>query len=303
MTESTQNTVPERENSVAPFRIETETMPNGELRVRLVSPDGNNYIRTQAGCNGGWQNAHYHDTIRETYVVENGWMAYATENQGGLSVSVLWAHDIVTTQPREPHNIYLPVGAVIHTIKHGSTSAKDWMPHSRLTGACATLSEKRIHELAASASRSTTNERHFDAYVELYNNLDRLLWGIPSLLAVAATVLIGFSGNLLSRDQPVVIPPVVFAMVCTLIGTLFAIGSYSIWRLRRHHTLVGNELAKMEHHGYFVTRQQIVESKWPPSAPSIIGWIYAILASFTFSVAVLALFKYELLVYLAKWTP
>lgn len=303
MTEPTPDAAPEGGESIPPFRLETERMPNGELRARFVSPDGNNYIRTEAGSDGAWQNAHYHTALRETYVVEKGWMAYATDDEDTLSVSVLWPHELVTTQPRQPHNVYLPAGAVIHTIKHGATSSKDWTPHDPLTAKCATLAEKQIHQLAVSGSGPTPSETHFDAYVELYNNLDRLLWGIPSLLAVAATVLIGFSGNLLGRQPPPDVPPVVFAMVCALIGSLFAIGAYSIWRIRRHHTLAGSELAKMERAGYFVTRQRNTTSKWPPSAPSIICWTYGVLASIAFAAAATALLNYQWLVDLVKWKP
>jgi hypothetical protein len=35
-----------------------EAMPNGELRFRLIGPDGSSYIRTVASPMGAWQNSH-----------------------------------------------------------------------------------------------------------------------------------------------------------------------------------------------------------------------------------------------------
>jgi hypothetical protein len=284
------------------FNNEAETMPNGELRVRLTSPDGNNYIRTEAGRTGAWQKAHHHRTLRETYVVEVGWMGYVTEREGKLRVSIHWPHDVVTTNPLEPHNVYLPANAVIHTVKHGSDGAKDWNENPTLTARCAPLAEKDLHRLAAPPA-TPDSETRFDAYVDLYNNLDRLLWGIPSLLAVAATVLIGFSGNLLNRQAQVDVPPIVLALVFALVGTLFALGAYSIWRLRVHHTLAGSYLAKMETDGYFVVRAKNVASAWPPSAPALFLLAYTILASLSFAVALIAIVHYEWLLLLTKWKP
>lgn len=285
------------------FRIQPEPMPNGELRVRLISPDGNNYIRTEAGASGAWQKAHHHQHLRETYVVERGWMGYAVERDGQPLLAVYWPNEVVTTQPLVPHNVYLPANAVIHTIKHGSADAKDWNENPNLTVACLALSEKDIQRLSHSLPTSEARADRFDAYVELYNNLDRLLWGIPSFLAVAATVLIGFTGNLLSRQQTVDIPPVALSLVFILIGALFGIGAYSISRLRRHHTLAGNKLANMERDGYFADRHVIAASSWPPSAPSVIRWLYVGLATLAFAAALTALVKYELLVKLIQWKP
>lgn len=277
-------------------------MPNGEIRVRLTSPDGNNYIRTESGRTGAWQKAHHHRTVRETYVVELGWMGYVTESEGELRVSIHWPHDVLTTKPLEPHNVYLPASAVIHTVKHGSDGAKDWEEDPALTARCAPISEKELHRLAAHPI-SPDSETRFDAYVDLYNNLDRLLWGIPSLLAVAATVLIGFSGSLLGRQPPIDVPPIVLALVFALVGTLFALGAYSIWRIRVHHTLAGNHLATMEADGYFVVRAKNIASAWPPSAPVLFLWAYAILATLSFAAALVAFIHYDWLIMLAKWKP
>ena len=52
-------------------------MPNGELRFRLKHDDGTAYSRTESTGRGGWQNSHYHRSVRETYIVQRGKMAFA----------------------------------------------------------------------------------------------------------------------------------------------------------------------------------------------------------------------------------
>lgn len=127
--------------AIAGLQANGEIMDNGETRYRLVHPDGTAYIRTEAGRNGAWQNAHHHQGARETYAVETGWMALASEpdNEGRFgSVEVFFPGDTVTTKPHYNHNVYLPERAVIHTIRHGidpgcgnpDKGGADWYPAS-----------------------------------------------------------------------------------------------------------------------------------------------------------------------------
>ena len=112
-----------------------ESMPNGELRFRLYGPDGNGYIRTVAGECGAWQNSHYHRQVRETYIVERGWMVLAEwdENQQDVALTRFDEGCVVTTSVGREHNVYLPTNAVIHTVKHGAKSAEpDWHPAEKL---------------------------------------------------------------------------------------------------------------------------------------------------------------------------
>ena len=69
---------------------EHNEMPTGELRFRLKHDDGTAYIRTEATDRGGWQNSHYHRTVRETYIVQRGKMAFAELVDGALQVAHLW---------------------------------------------------------------------------------------------------------------------------------------------------------------------------------------------------------------------
>jgi hypothetical protein len=54
-------------------------------------------------------------------------MAMATEN-GKLppKITIYRTGGIVTTVQGVAHNIYLPAGAIIHTVKHNGQGGKDW---------------------------------------------------------------------------------------------------------------------------------------------------------------------------------
>ncbi len=104
---------------------EHEEMPNGETRDRLMGVGGYGYILTRAGATGAWQNAHLHQ-VRETYIVQHGWMVLVDWHDGVARWRLFNQGDVVTTEPGVAHNIYLVTGAVIHTVKHGNTVGKDW---------------------------------------------------------------------------------------------------------------------------------------------------------------------------------
>lgn len=105
-----------------------EKMENGELRFRLVGNDGNGYIRTVMGIEGAWQNSHYHKQIAETYIVESGWIAMASDQHpSGFMLVRLGPGDSYTTTPLERHNVFMSAGTVIHTVKHRSVVGEaDW---------------------------------------------------------------------------------------------------------------------------------------------------------------------------------
>ena len=96
-------------------------MTNGEIRLRSMHPDGSGYIRTEAGAKGAWQNAHFHKGVRETYIVQRGWMAFAfVAANGKYFVQRYGEGDVVSSDPDSQHNVFLPMNAVIHTVKHGN---------------------------------------------------------------------------------------------------------------------------------------------------------------------------------------
>jgi mannose-6-phosphate isomerase-like protein (cupin superfamily) len=124
-----------------------EQMSNGEYRFRLVNKDGSSYIRTVAAL-GGWQNSHHHSAMRETYIVQSGWMAIAQRIEGRRSIYELQPGGIITTTPLVAHNVYLPGGAIIHTVKHGIATGADWYADVDFDNETTELSEEDIHQLA-----------------------------------------------------------------------------------------------------------------------------------------------------------
>lgn len=127
--------------------VNGEQMPNGELRFRMIDRDGNGYIRTETTV-GGWQNSHRHKSLSETYVVERGWMGFAEIVDGELLVRIFTEGQSVTTPIDICHNVYLPSGAIIHTVKHGGIcGSSDWISCPDLDAASRGLSEKAIYLL------------------------------------------------------------------------------------------------------------------------------------------------------------
>jgi mannose-6-phosphate isomerase-like protein (cupin superfamily) len=104
-------------------------MPNGETRRRVRMSDVT--INVTQSKRGGWQEAHFHKGLHETYTVIVGMMVVAfdetlegaSENPpvGSVSVEVemLELGDSVTVGAGEAHNIYLYPGTTITTVVYG----------------------------------------------------------------------------------------------------------------------------------------------------------------------------------------
>jgi hypothetical protein len=108
-------------------------MANGEIRFRLRSKDGTAYIRTEASHSpdsdrDSWQSSHFHQTVRETYIVQTGRIALVELVDNGKVRTRLFEPDgIVTTMPFIPHNVFMFAGSVTHTVKHGiAGDVTDW---------------------------------------------------------------------------------------------------------------------------------------------------------------------------------
>lgn len=129
--------------------INFETMPNGERRYRLVATDGSSYCRTEASETGAWQNSHYHKKTCEFYVVQSGWIVYATlDAKKQHHLHFLQAGASVTVTPPTPHNIYLSANAIIHTIKYSQTSQTiDWFASEELDFLVKKLSKEELLHL------------------------------------------------------------------------------------------------------------------------------------------------------------
>jgi mannose-6-phosphate isomerase-like protein (cupin superfamily) len=126
-------------------------MPNGELRFRLKHRDGTAYIRTESKPSSGWQKSHYHDSVRETYIVQEGRIALAEWIDERLRLRMFGAGGSFTTEPRVPHNIYMFGGSIIHTVKHGPEGkVADWHAVPTLDERTVSLDEDAILRLTTS---------------------------------------------------------------------------------------------------------------------------------------------------------
>jgi len=107
-----------------------EMTETGEIRVRVINPDGSAYTMTMLPEDqpGGWQQSHWHQGVEELYCVQKGMIGYARlNNSGELVLSLHCAGDLFMTKPRTAHNVYMFSGAVIHTVKCGDCTHKgDW---------------------------------------------------------------------------------------------------------------------------------------------------------------------------------
>lgn len=108
------------------YKISTyhQKMDNGEFRFRLIKNDGATYIRTEAGNNASWQKSHFHKKIKETYIIQKGWVACAKMINEKCKIKIFKENEIFTIEANTPHNIYMAKNSVIHTIKHGNVKKK-----------------------------------------------------------------------------------------------------------------------------------------------------------------------------------
>ncbi len=121
-----------------------ELMDNGELRFRLKASDGTGYIRTEAGKNGQWQSSHFHKTTREIYIVQRSWMCMAIYDNGKLTLRIYHEGEYTEVEPMTAHNVFLPEGAITHTVKFGNADAEDWRFFPELDPMTRGLSEEDI---------------------------------------------------------------------------------------------------------------------------------------------------------------
>ncbi len=129
-----------------------ENLPSHGLRVQLTSEDdGSVYSRTSC-FKGVWQDSHYHAGMREIIAVQEGWIAFADlfGAKGLANVRILRKGESVTVQPCMSHSIYMPAGAVIHSLQFGDTvvgnadGQKNWHVSPELDKHIKHLDEEQI---------------------------------------------------------------------------------------------------------------------------------------------------------------
>lgn len=122
-----------------------EQMDNGESKYKMIADDGSYYCRTAASREGAWQNSHLHLHVTEHYLVQTGWIAYATyEGQSILHLRIVTEGHHIVVHPGIHHNLYMSAGSVIHTIKYGMNTASDWTASPELDRLTQSLSEYEI---------------------------------------------------------------------------------------------------------------------------------------------------------------
>lgn len=140
--------------------------------------------------------------------------------------------------------------------------------------------------------KTERNDSRFDSYIKLYNNLDNLIWQIPAFLASVSAIGFALLGNFFAKPSAALMPlshNKSVGAILILWSLFYFVGVYSIWRIRVHHTIAGNELAKLESDGYFKKREITVKKLWPLPAPYVFMLMFSALA-----IALLALGIYNL---------
>jgi hypothetical protein len=140
----------------AGLELKHKVMSNGEHRYSVNLPDGSSFILTVAGDEGAWQDAHRHrgKGFLEVYTVIKGWIAGAFvpgASESSQPQLRRWVKGESFSFCNEPHNIYLPAGAIIHTTKVagrpvGNPERKntDWWPDYVLDKWSKAFSEEKL---------------------------------------------------------------------------------------------------------------------------------------------------------------
>lgn len=180
---------------------------NGELRFRLNCNDGSAYIRTVTTDDSqGWQNPHFHKHLRETYIVETGWIGYIEICNGVIETKKYGEGDVFTTIRDVAHNIYMPANATIHTVKHNadtSSEETDWHGDS---DDCKVLAERVSSSLLKDWSfdifpAEKREARVSTLYPEEYRHFDNLIWQVPTWATGLFAAVVAIVGLLLSKEQ------------------------------------------------------------------------------------------------------
>jgi hypothetical protein len=100
---------------------------------------------------------------------------------------------------------------------------------------------------------------------------------MPAFFAAAIGVVIALFANIVSRAGAS-LPLGLWALVFLLIGLLLTLGTYSLARVRHHHTIMGRHLRKLEPEGYFHERQHTLGNWKLPAAPIVFIYVFAVLS-------------------------
>lgn len=134
------------------IRFSGSLMDNGEYRFRLMAGEqfsSTGYIMTRMPDDivGAWQKSHSHRKLTETYIVQEGWIGYASHSRFGSEPELIVYRpgQVFTVPPGLVHNVFMMPGSLIHTVKHGDCSLeKDWWPSATLDELLVGIGEKEL---------------------------------------------------------------------------------------------------------------------------------------------------------------
>lgn len=167
-----------------------QEMDNSEYRFRLLKSDGTAYVRTESSRTGAWQNSHYHNNVRETYIVQRGWIAYAALIHGERTINVYRAGESFTTQPHIIHNVYMPANAVIHTVKHGESATEDRIQDNATKQFDDETQPLTEHQIRLAADKPD------EIYTAEYRHFDTLIWQLPTWCTAIFLVTAAGAGSI-----------------------------------------------------------------------------------------------------------
>lgn len=121
---------------------------------------------------------------------------------------------------------------------------------------------------------NSSNIERYGAYVELYISFDSTIWQMPPFLIGAVTLLLGLAVALFENSGGA--PAIVWGFVLTGSSFILLLGAYSIWRVRFHQNLLGNELRKIEAEGYFHERKRARERSRVPTTTTVYMYFFLI---------------------------
>lgn len=114
------------------IHIENEQMSNGETRFRIKWNDMSGVNITNSSNTPNWQNAHFHKSCKELYVVQKGEILIALRINGKVEYKKLKKGETILIEPLIIHNVYMFKDSMTYVIKFGDIIEHDWFPDEEL---------------------------------------------------------------------------------------------------------------------------------------------------------------------------
>jgi len=222
-----------------------QEMDNGQYRFRLLKSDGTAYIRTESMLRGAWESSHYHAHVKETYIVQRGWIAYAQLIENQRRIRIFRAGELFTTDSCVVHNIYMPLGSVIHVIKHGDTKTKDRIQDEttrHFDTITEPLIEGEIMQEAAKSDEVNLISKPEEAYSSEYRHFDTLIWQLPAwCTAIFMVTAVGTNSieqaHFLTRATTLTTGALATGFLGIMFLVIFGL-SHALYRFRSHQAML-----------------------------------------------------------------